>query len=225
MKGTIIHRVSLALLPAALSMLLRLWFATCRVTEHGLQNRQEVDRGGSIVAVFWHYCLVYVFYHLKDDRAAVLVSASDDGDYIARLARCLNFETVRGSSNRRGLLALKELLAHLARGTHVGMVGDGSQGPPLVAQAGSVLLASRSGAPILPIAWSASRTLTFNSWDHTCIPQPFSRIDFHYGTPITVPPGVDREQIEHYRLRLEEEMNGLYKTAWALYGKEKHYDD
>ena len=110
MKTTILHRVSLALLPPALSMLLRLWFATCRVTEHGREHRQDIDRGHSIVAVFWHYCLLYVFYHLKDDRAAVLVSASDDGDYIARLAHWLNFETVRGSSNRRGLLALKELL-------------------------------------------------------------------------------------------------------------------
>ena len=115
MKTTILHRVSLALLPPALSMLLRLWFATCRVTEHGREHRQDIDRGHSIVAVFWHYCLLYVFYHLKDDRAAVLVSASDDGDYIARLAHWLNFETVRGSSNRRGLLALKELLAHLEK--------------------------------------------------------------------------------------------------------------
>ena len=225
MRRNLLNRLSLALLPATVALLMRLWFATCRVTEHGLEHRRKIDRGNSIVAVFWHFCLVYVFYHLKDDHAAVLVSASEDGEYIARLARCLNFETVRGSSNRRAMLALKELLVHLRAGTHVGMVGDGSQGPAQVAQAGSVLLASKSGAPILPMTWSASRSFTFNSWDHTCIPQPFSRIDFYYGTPIMVPPGIGREEIERYRLRLEEEMNNLYTTAWSQYGRENHYHD
>lgn len=225
MKRGFIHKASLTLLPFFLSLILRLWFSTCRVKEHGLENRRGIDQGNSIVAVFWHYCLVYVFYHLKADRAAVLVSASEDGEYIARLAHRLNFETVRGSSNRRGLLAIKELLAYLAGGWHVGMVGDGSQGPPRVAQSGSIVLASKSGAPILPITWSASRAFTFNSWDRTCIPMPFSRIDFFYGEPLTVPAGLTREEVENYRLRLEDEMNRLYETAWAQYGKENHYDD
>ncbi len=225
MKRGIFHKASLTLLPFCLSLLLRIWFSTCRIREHGTDNRKGIDQGNSIVAVFWHYCLVYVFYHLKDDQAAVLVSASEDGEYIARLAQCLNFETVRGSSNRRGLLAIKELLGYLANGWHVGMVGDGSQGPPHVAQAGSVLLASKSGAPILPIAWSASRSFTFKSWDRTCIPMPFSRIDFFYGEPISVPAGLNRDEIEHYRLRLEKELNQLYETAWAHYGRKTHYDD
>ncbi|MGI9538172.1 MAG: lysophospholipid acyltransferase family protein [Desulfocapsaceae bacterium] len=225
MKKNFIYRTSVTVLPFLISVLLRLWFATCRIKEHGLENRQQVDKGNSLMAVFWHYSLVYVFYHLRKDRAAVLVSASEDGEYIARLARCLNFDTVRGSSNRRGLLALKELLAYLDKGGNVGMVADGSQGPPLVLQAGSILLASRSGSPILPIAWSASKAFTFNSWDHTCIPKPFSRIDFFYGKPMLIPAGIDRHEIEQYRTRLEEELNDLYRAAWAHYGKEKHYDE
>ncbi len=225
MKRNFLYKISITVLPFTLSLVLRLWFFTCRVRVHGLENRQQVDRGNSIVAVFWHYCLLYVFYHLKDDRAAVLVSASEDGEYIARLARCLNFETVRGSSNRRGVLALKELLAFLSDGCHVGMVADGSQGPPLVVQPGSILLASKSTAPILPVAWSASRSFVFKSWDRTCIPKPFSQIDFYYGKPMSIPAGIGREEIEQYRVRLEEQMNVLHKTAWAQYGKENHYDD
>ena len=223
-KRKFLYSLSLAVLPLLISLLLRLWFATCRITEHGLDNRHEVIRS-SAIAVFWHYSLLYVFYHLRKDRAAVLVSASEDGEYIARLAHCLNFDTVRGSSNRRGLLALKELLAYLKEGGNAGIVADGSQGPPLVVQAGSILLASKSGAPILPVAWSASRSFTFNSWDHTCIPMPFSRIDFFYGTPVFIPEGLDRQAIEDYRKRLEQQMNELHTSAWALHGKETHYDD
>lgn len=225
MKSKFVYNVSITVLPFLISLLLRLWFFTCRIREHGSDNRQQVDRGNSIIAIFWHHCLLYVFYHLRADRAAVLVSASEDGEYIARLAHCLKFDTVRGSSNRRGLRALKELLAYIDDGGHVGMVGDGSQGPPLIAQAGSILLASKSGAPILPVAWSASRSFTFNSWDHTCIPKPFSRIDFFYGKPLSVPSSLSRDEMENYRIRLEEEMNRLYKAAWTLQGKVKHYDD
>ncbi len=225
MKKTFLYRASVRVLPFLLSLLLRLWFATCRVTEHGSEYRRQADQARSIVATFWHYSLVYVFYHLKNDRAAVLVSASEDGEYIARLAQCLDFFTVRGSSNRGGLRALKELLVHLNSGCHVGMVADGSQGPPLVAQAGSIMLASKSGSPILPLAWSASRSFSFNSWDHTCMPLPFAKIDFFYGEPISIPKQIGREDIEKYRLMLEENMNQLYGTAWARYGRESHYDD
>lgn len=225
MKRNYLYKISVVVLPFLISVLLRIWFATCRIREHGIENRQQVEQGNSVVALFWHYSLLYVFYHLRKDRAAVLVSASEDGEYIARLAHCLNFDTVRGSSNRRGLLALKELLVYLEKGGHVGMVADGSQGPPLVLQAGSILLASRSGAPILPVAWSATKSFCFNSWDHTCIPKPFSRIDFFYGTPVSIPAGIDRQEIEHYRKRLEDDMNDLYKEAWSHCGKEKHYDE
>lgn len=225
MKGKFLYNLSVMVLPFLVSLLLRLWFATCRITEHGFENRQQALQGTSAIAVFWHYSLLYVFFHLRKDRAAVLVSASEDGEYIARLAHCLNFDTVRGSSNRRGLLALKELLAYLNDGGNAGIVADGSQGPPQVVQAGAIMLASRSGAPILPVAWSASRSFAFNSWDHTCIPKPFSCIDFFYGKPLPVPLGLDRQEIEHYRMRLEDEMNELHKIAWALQGREKHYDE
>ncbi len=220
-----LYKLSVTVVPFLISVLLRLWFATCRVSEHGSENRRQAEKGNSVIAVFWHYSLLYVFYHLRKDKAAVLVSASEDGEYIARLAHCLNFDTVRGSSNRRGLLALKELLAYLENGGNAGIVADGSQGPAQVVQAGSILLASKSGAPILPVGWSASRSFTFNSWDHTCIPTPFSRIDFFYGSPVLIPSGLDRQQIEHYRELLEQQLNDLHCNAWALHGKESHYDE
>ena len=220
---SVIYSLSLAVLPLLISVVLRLWFATCRIHEHGLENRQQAERNNSVIAVFWHYSLLYVFYHLRRDKAAVIVSASEDGEYIARLAHCLNFDTIRGSSNRRGLLALKEMLAYLRDGGNAGIVADGSQGPARVVQAGSILLASRSGAPLLPVVWSASESFAFNSWDRTCLPRPFSRIDFFYGKPVEVPKRLDRQHIEQFRRRLEGEMNELYRSAWSLHGREEHY--
>jgi lysophospholipid acyltransferase (LPLAT)-like uncharacterized protein len=226
MKRGIFYKASLVLVPFLVSVILRLWFATCRITEHGSGNLETaLDSKKSVIALFWHYSLVYVFYHLKKYPAAVLVSASEDGEYIARLAHCLNFSTVRGSSNRRGLLALKELMLRLEQGEHVGMVADGSQGPQFILQAGSILLASKTGAPIVPMAWSASRFFTFRSWDRTCIPMPFSRIDYYCGEPFSIPPGLDREAIEYFRLQVEEALNQLYQTAWSTHRRKAHYDE
>lgn len=223
MKRGIVQRVVVRVVSFFAAWLLRIWFATCRVTVHGADFRRMADeRKNAVIAAFWHYSLFYVFYHLRTDSAAVLVSASEDGDYIAALAENLNFTTVRGSRNRKGLRALKELINCLKRGENIGIVADGSQGPPLVVQSGAILMASRTGCPILPLAWSSSRYLTFRSWDRTVIPLPFSHIHFYYGEPYSVPPGLGGDEIELHRNLLEKRMNALYHQSWSLYETEKH---
>jgi len=223
MKLKKFHNVLVLIVPLLVSWLLRLWFATCRVAVHGAEHRKSVLPGRQpIIATFWHYSILYVFYHLRADSAAVLVSSSADGDYIARLAQYLHFTVIRGSKNQRGFRALKELMVHIVRGGNIGMVADGSQGPPQILQAGSILLASRTGAPILPMVWSASRSFVFRSWDRTAVPLPFSRIEFFYGNPFIVPSKIRSEEIETYRLKLENEMNVLYNKAWSVFDRDAH---
>ncbi len=115
-----------------------------------------------------------------------MVSASRDGEYLARLAEQFGFETVRGSRNKKGVQGLKAMLRAVQNGNSAAIVADGSQGPPKIVQAGAILLAARTGAPIIPMIFAASRYFTINSWDRTIIPKPFSRIDFYYGEPLFV---------------------------------------
>lgn len=223
MKKGIVQQVMVRVVPFVAAWLLRIWFATCRVSIHGADFRRMADeRNNAVIAVFWHYSLFYMFYHLRTVSAAILVSASEDGDYIAGLAQNLNFTIVRGSRNRKGLRALKELINYLKSGKHIGIVADGSQGPPLVVQPGAILMASRTGSPVLPLTWSASRYITFKSWDRTALPLPFSHIHLCYGEPFSVPPKLGGDEIELYRTQLEERMNSLYHQSWSLYDKEKH---
>ena len=223
MKKGIVQQVMVRVVPFLAAWLLRIWFATCRVSVHGADFRRRVDeRNNAVIAAFWHYSLFYIFYHLRTVSAAVLVSASEDGDYIAGLAQNLNFTTVRGSRNRKGLRALKELIKCLEGGQHNGIVADGSQGPPLAVQPGAILMASRTSCAILPLAWSASHYITFKSWDKTALPLPFSHIHLCYGEPFSVPPNLGGDDIELYRKQLEERMNSLYHQSWSLYNKEKH---
>ncbi len=223
MKHPLLHQAAIRVVPALASWLIRCWFATCRCREHGCEYREQALADGKpVIAVFWHYSLVYILYHLRTYPAAALVSASRDGDYIARLAGHFGFTTVRGSRNRRGLRALKELMERLTAGEHVALVADGSQGPPLQAQGGPVMLSAKTGSSILPIVWSASRNHSFRSWDRTAVPNLFSQVDVFYGEPLVVPDGCDAAGIEHYRQRLEEVLLDLYRQAWSCHGRDGH---
>ncbi|NLZ16134.1 MAG: lysophospholipid acyltransferase family protein [Desulfobulbaceae bacterium] len=220
------YRTSLRLLPGLVAGLIRLWFSTCRLKTHGGEEMLTfIDSGGKGIATFWHYSFLYNFYYLRGNRAAVMVSASRDGEYIARLAEKFGHVPVRGSSNRRGFRALREMLVELKRGNNAAVVADGSQGPARRAQAGCILMASRSGDPIFPLAWAASRCLTFKSWDRTVIPLPFSTVVLYQGKSMRVPPNLDQAAIEAWRLKLEQELNRLYNMAWTALGKEAHDQD
>lgn len=222
-EGALLHRISLAAVPKLVAWLVRLWFATCRVTVHGQEHRaRTIDAGVQVVGSFWHYTFLFVFYQMRRDSATVMVSNSRDGEYIARLAREFGFTAARGSRNSRGAQALKDLLKMAASGENTAIVADGSQGPPLVAQPGAILLASRTGVPVVPMTWAASRYITFRSWDRTAVPKPFSRVDFFYGEPLSVPADLKSEGIEEYRLILENRLNALYREAWRLHGREGH---
>ncbi len=209
--------------PPLVTGLMRLWFATCRVRTHDTEHLANLVRDhGSAIAAFWHYSFLYFFYHLRRYSAAVMVSASRDGEYIARLAERLGHRPVRGSSNQRGFRALREMIELMRQGSNAGIVADGSQGPARRVQAGCILMAAKSGKPIIPMVWAANRCLIFNSWDRTVLPLPFSTITVHHGEPLFVPSDPSPAQVEANRLALEQRLNLLYERAWQEMGRPSH---
>jgi lysophospholipid acyltransferase (LPLAT)-like uncharacterized protein len=223
MTEGVLNSLLLRVVPASLAWLMRLWFVTCRVRLHNPEKFYERLRTKQpMIASFWHYGIIYFFYFLRRNSAMVMVSASRDGEYIARLAKEFNFSVTRGSRNKKGAEALKKLFRAVRGGENGAIVADGSQGPALVAQPGAILLASRTGAPVLPMVWSASRYYTVPSWDRTVIPKPFSRVDYYFGEPLFVPAELKADGIETYRLLLEERLNGLYVRAWGQYNRAGH---
>ncbi len=223
MKPNWTTRLSQRIVPLLCYWLMRVWFATIRTTEHDRHLRDQCrEHERAVILTIWHNAIFYLFYHIRHSPGVALVSSSKDGEYIARVIQKFGFKTVRGSRNRRGVSALKKLIKAIQDGRNVGLVADGSQGPPLVVQAGSILLASKSGTPILPVIWSGSSYWTVNSWDRSVLPKPFSRIDFIYGEPLYVEADIQSERVEEYRLELEKRMLSIYKKAWEMQGKKEH---
>lgn len=224
-KQGIGQRFALWLVPLVYTILVRLLFATCRVRIIGEEHRQWChSRSAPFIAAFWHYS-VFAVIELHRDRGqgwAAMVSASDDAEYVARLLERQGGVTVRGSRNRSGVRALKGLIDLMRQGYNAAIVADGSQGPARVMQAGALLLASKSGAPILPIAVAADRFWAFRSWDRTILPKPFARLILVYGEPLTVAAEADGAAIEAARLELEQRLNRLYAAAWRKAGHSPH---
>ncbi|WP_319548035.1 lysophospholipid acyltransferase family protein [Desulfogranum marinum] len=216
------YRISVRVVPRIFVGLTKVWFGTCRVRVTGTEHLEKCAAARAAVAVFWHYSFAYLFYYLRKFPAAAMVSASRDGEYIAEVARLMGHIPVRGSSNRFGIRALRALIAEVQRGHNAAIVADGSQGPARKAQAGCILVASKSGAPILPIVWSASRYFAFKSWDRTVVPLPFSTIFVRYGEPVSIPADIKGEQVEEYRQMLEKQLNDLYDLAWGETGQHSH---
>jgi lysophospholipid acyltransferase (LPLAT)-like uncharacterized protein len=223
MNEGMLNTLLLRVVPFTFALLMRLWFSTCRVRLHNLENFLDPKESGKpVIASFWHYSIIYIFYFVRGYPVTAMVSASRDGEFVARLGKQFGYTAARGSRNNKGVEGLKALFRAIRNGDNCALVADGSQGPPRIAQPGAILLASRSGAPVLPMVWSASRYFTVRSWDRTVIPQPFSCIDYYYGEPIFVPPDIKAEGLEEYRLLLEQRLNALYGDAWGQYNKAEH---
>lgn len=223
MSSTLKEEILLRVVPKLLSWTMRFWFSTCRVTAHNdgcLEGAGTKEK--TIIASFWHYSIIFTLYYLRKYPATVMVSASKDGEYIARLAGEFGYNSVRGSKNKKGVEALKGMLRAVLGGDNGAVVADGSQGPARVAQSGAILVAARTGRPIIPMAWSASSFYSINSWDKTLIPKPFSRMNVYFGEPIYVPKKINAEELEEYRITLEKELNLLYSTAWSHYSIDSH---
>ncbi|WP_339136284.1 MAG: lysophospholipid acyltransferase family protein [Candidatus Electrothrix sp. GW3-4] len=217
-----LYKASLAVVPRLYVSLTALWFGTCPVQIRGQENLDKVLEQGAAVVPFWHYSVFYMLYHLRQYPGVAMVSASKDGEYIARVAGLLGFETVRGSANRFGVRALKGMVDHVKQGKNAGIVADGSQGPALKMQPGAIMLAAKSGSPIMPVVWATKRYKAFNSWDHSVIPKPFSPLILQYGDLIYVEPKLTSVRVEEYRQQVETAMYRMYQDLWQEFGRDGH---
>ncbi len=169
-----------------------------------------------MIFAFWHnriFLMPYLFRKhwstRQHDRVAVLVSASKDGEKLARVLSRFDLICVRGSSSRRGNAALRELTRLVQEGYDAGITPDGPRGPKYVVQEGVISLAQLTQAPIIPVSYMLSRKITFNSWDNFMVPLPFSRALLRIGAPLTVSRDAEEPERENKRLELEGVLKSL----------------
>jgi lysophospholipid acyltransferase (LPLAT)-like uncharacterized protein len=170
---------------------------------------------GRYIYGLWHENLMITAGVRFQGRILTLISQHADGEFVARVSRNLGYVPVRGSSTRGGAKAMLELLRESQR-SHVFVTPDGPRGPRRRVQQGMVYLASRTGLPIVPVGIGYQNAWRLRSWDRFGIPLPGSLAIAVGGEPIPVPPDLDREGLESYRILVEEAMLAATAAAEAL---------
>jgi lysophospholipid acyltransferase (LPLAT)-like uncharacterized protein len=156
-----------------------------------------------VIYSFWHRAVFAGAWLWRKAGAAVMVSRSFDGEYIARTIEKLGFVAVRGSSSRGGAPALLGMKSQLDRGLPVVFTIDGPRGPKYVAKPGPVLLSRTSALPMAAFYVALSDAWVLNTWDALMVPKPFSKALVRFSAKIQVPAQADDAQMADFHRQLQ----------------------
>jgi len=195
------------------------WFGAWVIRLLGLTMRIRIhDEAGFLegklpcptLFAFWHNRMVgstivgWKYYHLRKGKGrVVLTSPSRDGGWLSELMARFGIGSVRGSSSRRGAVAIRELDDRLAEGLDVIITPDGPRGPCYKLGPGLIFLAQKNALPLVPVHVEYSRCIRLKSWDRFMIPLPFSRVDLTFSAVQHIAPTTTNEAFETERLRIE----------------------
>ena len=204
----------------AVAWLVRLLGVTVRWrTEMPPATTRLLAAADPVILAFWHgrLLMIPVAYRRAGRRHVhVLISEHGDGELIARTIGHFGFDTVRGSSRRGALKAMRELIRKVRDGGDFAFTPDGPRGPAQTVQPGVIDLAGRTGYPILPVTYSTRGGKQFASWDRFLLPRPLTRGVFCWGEPHWVDAATDSEQA---RAALESAMQELTRHADRQVGR------
>jgi len=172
-----------------------------------------LKKGERIIFAFWHGRLLMMPFAYAGKPAAILISQHRDGEYISRIAKIFGFQVIRGSATRGGVRAFKQMIRAIKGGLNLVITPDGPKGPRAQVKSGVIELAKLTGAPIVPVSFSAARRGFLKSWDAFLLPLPFSRAVYVWGEPMYVEPTATKEEVRKYQELLAERLDLLTMEA------------
>ncbi len=181
--------------------------------------RRLWDAGTPFLLSFWHGRMLMA-PKAWDRRVAIdmLISKHLDGRFIAQTMKHFAIGTIAGSSSAGGTKAFRAMLKAFKAGHCVGITPDGPRGPRMRASDGVVNLARMAGVAIVPLAYSARRSIVLNSWDRFVIALPFTRGVFVWGEAVEIARNADADAVEASRALVEERLNAVTLEADRLAG-------
>lgn len=187
---------------------------TVKFDVDGWENWEAASRENIPIYTFWHNRVFLATYFWQRRRIVVMTSRSFDGEYIARFIQRFGYGAARGSSTRGATGAVVEMVRLMRAGCPTAFTIDGPKGPRYVAKRGAVLLAKKTGHPILPFTvtakkfWHASK-----SWDQFQVPKPFTRAQVLIAPPIFVAPDADDDELDAARDELQRALDNIHERG------------
>ncbi|HEY6122745.1 MAG TPA: lysophospholipid acyltransferase family protein [Pyrinomonadaceae bacterium] len=194
----------------AFFVLIKLIGATARWQIHGWENWESASGGSQQpIYTFWHNRVFLATHFWQRRRIVVMTSRSFDGEYIARFIKRFGYGATRGSSTRGGPGAIVEMVRLVRAGCPTAFTIDGPKGPVYVAKMGAVLLAKKTGQPILPFTITPRKYWAAKSWDRFQVPFPFTTARVEIAPPIYVSVDATDEVLSVKRDELQNALDGL----------------
>ena len=166
--------------------------------------------GRPMILAFWHDQLLMMVKGYRGPGGRVLISASRDGELIAKTMKYFGIGAVRGSSSRGGAAAVRAMISAAREPFDLGFTPDGPKGPRHLAKPGVAQLARVTSRPIVPMAFACSHGHRFRSWDRFLLPAPWGRAVYSFGEPLFCQPD---ETTEAFLARLEKAMDDNTRRA------------
>lgn len=188
---------------------------------------EEVKPDLPVIVAVWHGQPVLLPAVPIGLTASVMISKSLDGEITAKVAEAFGASTIRASGGRDARHTLRkgalkgflDMKAALDRGENVLQSADIPKGTARRAGLGIVVLAQRSGRPIVPLAVASSRRWVLpKSYDRTTINLPFGKAAIVAGKRIWVDAQADDAMLEAKRVEVNTEMDRVTKRAYELTG-------
>ncbi len=180
----------------------------------------DPDQPRRRIYLLWHEYMLPPIYLRPWCNIAILLSQHDDATVLYYATRIMGFDPVRGSTKHGATKAVRELMGKTKEAKHLAITPDGPRGPRRTVAPGAIFLASQLQMPIVLMTFGYNRPWRFGSWDRFALPRPFSRCRVILSDEITIPPDLNKTQIEEYRLQIEQQFNELTEQTeqWAESG-------
>ena len=197
-------------------LLIKLIGKTIKFEIDGWENWEAATRDeGPPIYTTWHDRVFLATYFFQRRGIVVMTSRSFDGEYIARFIQRFGYGAARGSSSRGATGAVVEMVRLMRAGCPAGFMIDGPRGPRYEAKMGSVLLAKKTGFPILPFTVTPKAFWQAKSWDRTQIPKPFTRACVNIAPPIKVASRANDDELAARRNELQQSLETMNKKGEA----------
>ncbi len=158
---------------------------------------------------FWHGRMLPLIFSHKFQGINVLISEHRDGEYVARAIKRFGFATIRGSSSKGGLKALRKIVQSLSKGERCfAIASDGPTGPRFKVKKGTAFIAKAANVPVYPVGVRVDQAIHLSSWDDFIIPLPFANINIIMGTSLRP----DNETLATLQKKIQQNLVQLDET-------------
>jgi len=179
------RKILLKVAPRLVFIFLNILYFTCKKNFHSTTEAKDIPRPA--IFTFWHGELLsllkgYIDFR-KSTKIDTMISAHFDGELIAKVVSLYKGGSIRGSSTRGAIKALKSSFKSIAKNRDLAITPDGPKGPRHSVADGIVLISKKKNVPIVTLNCKPSSYWQMKSWDKFVIPKPFSTLDIFVGEP------------------------------------------